>query len=513
MEVELDRTKLKYVLYSRKSTDDPQRQVRSIPDQIRDCNDLINRQNLKVVKRIEETKSAKKPNQRPEFTQMLKDLRKEKYDGIIAWNPDRLARNMKEGGEILDMIDDGYIKDLQFVNHTFSNDANGKMLLGMAFVLSKQFSDDLSQKVTRGMKGNLDEGKSSGTPKHGYIRTEEGLYRPEGKNFELIKRAWEKRRQGISLDIISDYLTKNGYLRITKTGRKIKIKSKILTDVFHDPFYYGVLVQSSQEVDLRNIYNFEPAVSEEGYWEVQSLSNRRIRPYKPHRTAFYPLKAMVLCNYCNRNMYIAPSTGSSGIRYLNARCDTKGCSRTKKSIRMNVLFNFIYEFLEEGLNFTEKEYKEYYESIVDQSEEQREKDKIELHSKQGQLKNVLREIRDIGLSLVRTKPSITVKQIGEQRITELQEEQTLLEKEVKAIKARVSNPEDDVLTIEEFLNLSKNAARVVKAADAVVKDAICRIVFLNFNVDETKVVSYQLKEPFVTLLRTRENLYGRGDTI
>ena len=43
---------------------------------------------------------------------------------------------MKEGGEIIDMIDYGSIKDLQFVTHTFSNDANGKMLLGMAFVMS-----------------------------------------------------------------------------------------------------------------------------------------------------------------------------------------------------------------------------------------------------------------------------------------------------------------------------------------------------------------------------------------
>src|SRR3989344_7979466 len=163
MDEELDVTKLKYILYARKSTDDPQRQVRSIPDQIHDCDLLISRLNLNVVDRITETRSAKKPNQRPEFTQMLKDLRSGRYDGIIAWNPDRLARNMKEGGEILDMIDEGYIKDLRFVTHHFSNDANGKMLLGMAFVLSKQYSDDLSQKVTRGVRGNLSEGKSSGT--------------------------------------------------------------------------------------------------------------------------------------------------------------------------------------------------------------------------------------------------------------------------------------------------------------------------------------------------------------
>lgn len=37
---ELDFTKLKYVLYARKSTDDPQRQVKFIGDQIFECKQL-----------------------------------------------------------------------------------------------------------------------------------------------------------------------------------------------------------------------------------------------------------------------------------------------------------------------------------------------------------------------------------------------------------------------------------------------------------------------------------------
>lgn len=48
---ELDLTKLKYVLYARKSTDDPQRQVRFI---------LAVRLGINIVKILEETKSAKK---------------------------------------------------------------------------------------------------------------------------------------------------------------------------------------------------------------------------------------------------------------------------------------------------------------------------------------------------------------------------------------------------------------------------------------------------------------------
>ncbi len=49
-EQELDFTKLKYVLYARKSTDDPQRQVRSIGDQIFECKQLAASLGITVAK-------------------------------------------------------------------------------------------------------------------------------------------------------------------------------------------------------------------------------------------------------------------------------------------------------------------------------------------------------------------------------------------------------------------------------------------------------------------------------
>jgi hypothetical protein len=75
----------------------------------------------------------------------------------------------------------------------------------------------------------------------------------------------------------------------------------------------------------------------------------------------------------------------------------------------------------------------------------------------------------------------------------------------------LTDPQQDKLTIEQFLNLSKNAAMIVKSADAIVKDKICRYIFLNFTVDEEKVLSYQAKEPFLTLLEQREVLSSRGE--
>lgn len=510
VEEDLDFTKLKYVLYARKSTDDPGRQPRSTEDQIAECKEMAERLKLHIIgKPLVETKSAKKPNRRPIFTQMLRDLKSGVYDGILAWNPDRLARNMREGGEIIDMIDEGQIKDLKFVTHHFSKDANGKMLLGLAFVLSKQYSDNLSQNVKRGVNRNFGEGKTP-IPKHGYYRDENGVYKPDGKNFDLIVNAWKLRKEGTSLEEISEFMNKNGYGRVTKKGKVIRMTKQILTDLFKDPFYYGILMQKGQKVDLRQIYKFQAAIGEDTYNHVQQLSYRRLKPNKPHKQAFYPLKLMIRCYFCSSNMYVGPSTGNNKIRYLSARCDNKLCQRKKKSIRMINIFNFIYNFLEKGLNFTEKEYNDYYKNIIEITDNRREKLNIEIHSKQGILKQIEREIRERSLGIIKVKEGSEIWKANEKQINDLTEQRLGLENEIEKLKAKVTNPEEDRLSVEQFLNLSKNAGLIVKSANVVVKDQICRLIFLNFIVDEEKVLSYQAKEPFATLLKQRGVLSSRG---
>lgn len=286
-------TSLRYVLYVRKSTEDDNRQVRSIDDQITDCRKLQKELGLNVVELIKETKSAKKPGRRPEFSRMLDGIRAKKYDAILCWHPDRLSRNMLESGTLIDMLDENILKDIRFHSHQFSNDANGKMMLGMLFVFSKQYSDDLSDKVTRGVDGNLREGKSAGTPKLGYIRDEvTGYYQPNG-HFEAVKRAWQMRLDEVSVREITDYLISEGVRRKTKNvknQRLLKPTQSTIANVFHDPFYYGILLQSRQEVNLCELTNFQPMIDKEMYDAVQVIGYGRTKDTTlQKRQTFYPL--------------------------------------------------------------------------------------------------------------------------------------------------------------------------------------------------------------------------------
>ncbi len=525
----IDFKSLRYVLYARKSTDDPKRQVRSIPDQIDECNQLAQRLGLNVVDTLREEKSAKRPNIRPVFTKVVTDIKAGKYDAILAWNPDRLARNMLEAGMLIDLADSKIIKDFKFVTHIYSPDANGKMLLGMAFVLSKQYSDKLSQDVTRGVRKKFEEGKSP-IHKHGYIRDDHGIYRPDEVNdrFALIQSAWYMRAEGKSLEEINEYVNQKGYYRLTEsTKQKQYMTFQKLSTIFKDSFYYGALVQAGQTVFLPDIYDFEPMVDRDTYDKVQSLILDRYIPYKSKLGTFYPLKQMVKCDYCQSNMVVAPSSGHLE-RYLYYRCDNALCVRNsaenrakskkdptyiKASVRSLVLFEFIYELLKDGLNLTEKEYIDYKESLKKLGDNDREKIRSEIEQYEAQRRNHIKEAKRIGLALGKLTENKTAYQINADELAKQKTKQSQVEATIAELRAKLTDEEEDELSLEEFLNLSKNAATTVKAGDAIAKDLICRLLFLNFSLGNEKVASYQLKEPFDTLLKSRSFRNGRGDRI
>lgn len=526
-EAQVDIKKLRYVLYARKSTEDEGRQVRSIPDQIADCVRLGNDLEIKIIKPyIKETKSAKLPNKRPQFTQLLKDIRSKKYDGIICWHPDRLARNMIEAGQIIDMLDTKVIKDLRFVSHQFSNDANGKMLLGMLFVFSKHYSDDLSAKVSRGVRHGLSEGKSSGTYKHGYLRDEQGYYRPNGKNFELVCEAWVQRTSGKSLKAVSEYMNEHGYVRTYKekaknAGQKVYMTDKILSDrVFPDPFYYGVLIQKGKQVDLREIpnYDFTPATDEETYNYIQSLTGRRVVTERK-RLVFKPLVGMVMCFYCKNRMYAqTPLSGrkSEEKRILSYRCDNVNCPRKRKelklsqSVRAKVIFNFMYEMLK-GLKATREDYDKLCKRLASSNSVNLQETAVKIHSKQGALKAIKSDIKERSLNIIKLDPKSPVYKSNEAHINEQELQRQGLADEISKLREQQTDPQEDMMSFEEFLNVANNADLHLRAADVSAKDRIARLIYLNVTVDDQNVVDYQMREPFKTYFQMHQISHGRGD--
>lgn len=508
---------LRYALYARKSTEDEGSQMRSIKDQIDECKKLAKREGLNIAIILEESKSAKKPDNRPVFSQLLEDIEANKYDAILCWHPDRLSRNMLESGKIIDMLDTGIIRDLRFNSHQFSNDANGKMLLGMLFVFSKQYSEDLSEKVRRGIDHNFEEGKSSGFPKWGYNRdAETGFYQPDG-NFEYIKYGWAMRLSGASMEEILQYWRDNNVHRMTKVNRKnlkprrVDVYKSTATRIFQDPFYYGILEQAEQEVDLKTIYNFKPMIDDGIYESVQALAYNRSRT-KPQETrggVFYPFRGMVFCGVCKSStaMRVGKNKSGSGVYFLSYRCDNKSCTRKVKSVRAKYIMEDLYKTLDK-LKFTENEYLEYSQHIENHTDESLVEIRTQLRSRKALKSNKEKLRKEKSLQLAEIgKKSPAFADVTEY-LENIQNEIIDLQDEIGSLNEKMTDPAKIMLSKNEFLNLANSAADKMRAGAAVEKDMLARILLLNLTINNEMVPSYRWREPFADLLKAKSISLG-----
>lgn len=519
----IDPTKLRYVLYARKSSEENGNQFRSIGDQISDCKQYAAKNHLKIKAIVEEKKSAKVPNRRPFFRQMLEDIRAGKYDGILFWHPDRLARNMLEAGEIIDLIDNGIIKDLQSPTFHFDNDSSGKMMLGMLFVFAKQYSEHLSESVLRGNANNLKEGKSAGTPKWGYTRSSDGRYKPD-ENFDFIKEGWEMRANGANLNDVLNFWIGNNVYRLTKENprkhtvvREVPLNKKATaSSIFRDPFYYGILCQSGKEIDLTELYDFKPMIDKETYVKVQAISRARTSATKANQgKTFFPFRQMVICGGCGKRMSVGASTNPKGNKYLYYRCDNKECNRKPRGIRGNIILRALYKEVDR-LEFTDKEYELFNKRVKEFSDEMIDKMTQEKHSLTASLSKKQSEFDT--LSVGRTMQLAKGARINDMVEKALNRKMEMLENEIVDLTAKIqiiddklSNPIKLNETKEEFLNIVKTLGFKMRNGNPAEKDNLARIMLLNIQINNKNEPIFIWKEPFNSLIKAKTVQIGAPD--
>jgi len=227
---------IKYFIYCRKSSEDEERQVLSIEAQLTELREFAKQNNLFVVKEYYESKTAKEPG-REIFNEMLGEIEKGTAQGILAWNPDRLARNSIDGGRVIYLVDTQKIVALKFPTFWFEATPQGKFMLSVAFGQAKYYTDNLRENILRGIRQKIRRGELSAKAPLGYfneprLRTIE----PDKKTFGKVKEALGAFATGeYTLTAIQRKMFSLGL--VGKTGKPLHLAS--IEHILKNPFYYG----------------------------------------------------------------------------------------------------------------------------------------------------------------------------------------------------------------------------------------------------------------------------------
>ena len=260
----------KLFLYVRKSTDVEDKQVLSIDAQINELREFAEREGIKIVEELVEKQSAKSPG-RPVFNMMLERLEDGEADGVLAWHPDRLARNSVDGGRIIYLLDTGKIKTLKFPRSWFENTPQGKLMLHNDFGFSKYYVDSLSENTKRGLREKVRRGEYPGPAPIGYLndyRTKKIIV--DRERAPHITQAFEMYAKGeVTYDHVREYLGEHGIR--TKNG-KLLVRWHI-SQIFSNPIYYGHFRYAGEVYEGAH----EPIISKDLFDSVHAIMNDRWR--------------------------------------------------------------------------------------------------------------------------------------------------------------------------------------------------------------------------------------------
>ena len=354
---------MKYLLYARKSTDEDDRQVLSIEAQITELREFAKKENLVITDEYIESRTAKAPG-RPVFNALIEEIERGEQTGILAWHPDRLARNSVDGGKIIYLADTGKVGALKFPTFWFEATPQGKFMLNIAFGQSKYYIDNLSENIKRGIRQKLRRGELPSLAPVGYLN--------ELRNHTIVKDP--QRCEAVRTLFLAyaegnktlEYLQKLSLsvgLVSRRTGEAIALSK--LIELLQNPFYYGLIKHKGE------LYqgSHEPIISKQLFDKVQKVIEQRGRPRKAKDNISFAFLGVFRCGECGRAITAERKTKKSGRTYHYYRCTKKNTVCHQKYLEEKELVNQINtlyqkvalsdEWKEKFLAQLEADYKEF----------------------------------------------------------------------------------------------------------------------------------------------------------
>ena len=288
------------VLYARVSSKDQEREGFSIPAQQTLLRQYAQQKGITIDVEFVDVETAKETG-RPGFAATLAHLKQRRAScrTLLVEKTDRLYRNLKDYVLVDDLdVEIHFVKENVIL--TRNSRSSDKLLHGIRVVLAKNYIDNLSEEVRKGLRTKASQGLYPSFAPPGYVNTvgTDGrrVIVPDPVLGPVVTRLFEWFATGqYSLKTLARKAHEEGF-RFRKSGQRVPISTlhKILRKrIYIGEFDYG---------GVRYEGAHEPLVSREVWERVQAILDGRQE--KKHRRAKhdFAFSGIITCGNCGSSL-------------------------------------------------------------------------------------------------------------------------------------------------------------------------------------------------------------------
>lgn len=313
----------KAVIYARYSSDSQTEQ--SIEGQLRVCQEYAMNQGVLIVDTYIDRAMTGTNDNRAAFQKMLKDSSRKQWQYVIVYKLDRFSRNKFESVIHKKTLRDNGVTILSAMEN-LTDSPEGRMMETVLEGFNQYFSEELTQKVNRGLKESWRKGNATGGQQiFGYDVVDKKYVINEYES-AIVKEAFTKYSQGYKAVAIAQIFKECGYRR--KNG--MLVDHKYLYFILHNKRYTGVVEHQGEIYD-----KIFPRIISDELWNVVNAINEenKLAPSRKKEIFDYILSGKLICGECKHKMGGESGTSHTGdIHYYyiclsrrkkRAKCTTK----------------------------------------------------------------------------------------------------------------------------------------------------------------------------------------------
>jgi DNA invertase Pin-like site-specific DNA recombinase len=221
---------------------------------------------------------------------MIDRIEQGEASGIIAWHPDRLARNSIDGGKIIYLVDTGKISSLAFPTYRFDTSAQGKFMLSIIFGQSKYYVDSLSENTKRGLREKVRLGVYPSFAPIGYAN-DRGKIAVDEATAPLVRKLYALCAEG-KYNLLELRKLATAFGLVSKRKKKPLSYSNVHR-ILTNPFYYGLFEYKGEIFPGTHT----PIIEKDLFDKVQEIIRFRSKPII-NKNQYFAFRGFLRCAEC-----------------------------------------------------------------------------------------------------------------------------------------------------------------------------------------------------------------------